>query len=177
MKRLVPFLAAALCGFCLQPVGAQDTPVAKPGSRIRVTAPECQLQEKTAILISLESGRFSATVDNEDVECPVGTLTRLEVSQGERKWWKASLLGLGAGAVVGVVAGSTVYDSKEGSAVAEAAAIAALSAGVGFLAGTIIGVIRGTDDWEEVLLPTVQPSEVLSTGNRLKIGFSIPLGG
>jgi len=140
-----------------------------------VTALECQLQEQTAILISLESQVLSATVDNEDVECPIGALTRLEVSQGERKWWKASLLGLGVGTVVGVVLGSTVYESNEGSAAAEAAAIAALSAGVGFLAGTIIGVIRGKDNWKEVLLPSVQPSALLSTGNRLNIGFSIPL--
>ena len=148
MKSLV--LSLAILTFVpFQVVGAQETPLAGPGSRIRVTAPECQLRKQTAILISLESEIFSATVDDEDVECPVGALTRLEVSQGERKWWKASLLGLGVGAGVGLVAGVVAAGSSDDEmAVFGGLIIAGFSTGVGFVIGTVIGVIRKGDDWK-----------------------------
>ncbi len=79
------------------PIQAQATPQIQPGYRIRVTASECDLRKTEGTLVSLEKGLFTATVGRSKIECPVEALTRLEVSVGERKPWKATLIGLGIG--------------------------------------------------------------------------------
>jgi len=153
-----------------------------PGDRIRVTASECDLRKTIGTLISVEEGVFSATVGDSKIECPVGALTRLEVSVGERKPWKATLVGLGIGIVVGTIGVATILPEGEGfweslefsNALGSATLWAMASITVGTVTGNEIGRKRGTDHWKEVHL-SVQPFVFLSTGNGLTIGFSIPI--
>jgi len=177
MKRA---LGAFLLLFSISasPAQAQGIPGISPGDRVRVTAPECDLKKKKGTFISFDDDLFSATLDDQDIGCPVGALTRLDVSVGERKWWKASMIGLGVGAGVGAI--TAVVFVSQASEYDDMTAVAAivfgmLSVGAGLVTGTIIGVIRGTDNWKEVPLPPFHPSVFSSRGNRLNLGFSIPL--
>jgi hypothetical protein len=50
----------------------------------------------------------------------------------------------------------------------------AASTGAGLVIGTVIGLIRGSEGWEEVPLPPVQPFMEALPDGRLGLGFSIP---
>lgn len=153
--------------------------MARPGDRVRVTAPECELRKQTGVLRSLENYLFSATLGDKDVQCPFEALTRLEVSVGERKWWKTSVIGLGIGLGVGAVGVIAITsDPKPGTDMYGLAAAlwAVASTSAGLLVGTGIGIIRGRDHWEEVPLPLVLPYFGPSLDGRLNFGFSIPPG-
>ena len=67
MKRQA---AVFLTLFAILPTAAQTQtdPSLRSGDRIRVTAPECALQEARGTLISLEDRLFSATLGTGDVE-------------------------------------------------------------------------------------------------------------
>ena len=176
--RIIMCLAMAVSPLQTRAIKAQEVPLIRPGDRVRVTAPECQLREQMATLLSLEKDFFSATVGDTDIQCPVEALTQLERSVGERKWWKASLLGLGVGVGVGAIGVLVItsdpppYDDMYGM-VAFIWAIASTTAAL--LVGTGIGIVRGRDHWKEVPLPLVQPSLFVSRGSRLNLSISIPL--
>ena len=158
--------------------GAQGPVQIFEGDRVRVTAPECQLQKQTATFLSVENGILSATVGENEIQCPAGSLTRLEVSLGDREWYKDSVRGMRYGALLGLVAGVTILAradlDDELSSVDALLAAAGLSA-TGFLVGTGIGALRDPEDWLEAPLPLTRPSVSVAGKGRFRFGFSILL--
>ena len=151
---------------------AQVTSVVAPGDRIRVTAPECLWVKQEATFVSFGENRFSAVVDDKDVSCPASALAALEVAQGERRWWKASLAGMGIGGVAVTLVGAGMEPDY-----ASAAPLAGVILGMpaGFLVGTVVGWARGSVDWQNVPLPTAKTHLMVSTNRTLGFGFSISL--
>lgn len=151
------------------------------GDRVRVTAPECQLEEQTGTLdsFSIEDDLLTVSSEDREIQCPVTALTRFEVSLGEREWWTDSLKGLRYGALAGLAAGVAIFAGdkpEEDAPTAEAfLAVAGLS-GAGFLMGTLIGAVRDPEDWAEVTaFGAVQPWVIPSSRDGLQVGFSVRL--
>jgi len=158
------------------PAQAQDILGISPGDRVRVTAPECDLKNEKGTFISFDADLFSATLDERDIECPVEALTRLEVSVGERKWWKWGLGGFGVGAGAGAATGMVVCAGEDDELCwALSLVLTGITASVGFVSGSVVGLIRGKDKWEEVPLPPVRPYLQGTPDGRFGIGFSIPV--
>jgi hypothetical protein len=171
----------ALVAFLVQAgtSSAQETVGVKPGDRVMVTAPECQLRKQTATLLSLEKDLFSATVGDTDIQCPVEAVTQLEVWKGEEHWWKWVFIGTGVGAGVGAVFGLAWGSQCEFDFLDTCGPgptlFAMASTLTGLLSGLAIGLTSREKSWKEVRLPLVQPSLFVSRGNRLNVGFSIPV--
>ena len=138
---------------------------------MRVTAPDCHLRSQKGTLISIENDLFSATLGDENIECPVEALTRLDVLVGERKWWKAGLVGAGIVAVTGTVVAISVGTPEGDNSLAVLISTSVLTP-VGFLVGSLVR----RDRWGKVPLPLLQPSLRAEADGRLGFGFSIPLG-
>lgn len=167
MRRLIPFLFLLLS---IPLVAKAQVPQVKPGDRIRVTAPECELLRAKGTFIAFDADQFSATMGDGDVHCPVDALTRMEVSMGKR----SILLSAFVGAAIPVLAGFLFESSNDCEGICFLVSVI-YGAPAGFLVGGLSSVIRGRDKWRGARLPYVQPSLSLSTGNRLHLGFSIPL--
>ena len=96
--RSIPFILICIFGGAPTEIAAQG-PLAS-GSRVRVTAPECELRGQEATFRALRAD----TLVLETTECPLASVTRLDVSGGQKSH---ALLGAGigfaAGALVGLV--------------------------------------------------------------------------
>ncbi len=168
MKRTL----GALILLCLMvPIAtqAQGTAQIKPGDRVRVTAPECQLQKQKAALVSVENGILTAISGDETFECPVEALTRLDVLVGERGGRKLAWIG----ALVGAVGGAIMSPACEENAGSCLLALPVAGGAVGFLVGSAVGLIIGEEIWEEVGLPPIRPSFDVSAHGRFGFGLSI----
>jgi len=176
MRRTLCALLVLLAVIPL-PLKAQAKPQVQPGDRVRVTAPRCGLEKTAGRLLSIDGERFSATLGGEDIDCPIQALTRLEVSLGERKPWKPTLVGVAIGVGIGAIGVAAILPSGEETwdDLGPAAMWAMASITVGAVAGNVIGRKWGTDHWEEVLLPLVQPSVLFLRDGRLGFGFSVPI--
>ena len=157
---LVAFLAQAGTS------SAQETFGVKPGDRVRVTAPECQLRKQTATLLSLENDLFFATVGEKEMECPVEALTQLEVWKGEEHWWKWIFVGTGVGAGVGAVFALAMgsqcdFDLLDTCGVAPTLFVMAFST-AGLVSGLAVGLTSREKSWREVPLPPIRPVLFLS---------------
>jgi hypothetical protein len=153
---------------------AQETSLLKPGDRVRVTAPECQVTRQTATIISFEDKVVAAVVGERDVRCPYDAVEEIEISLGRRRWWKCSLIGLGVGVGVGMGSAMIISGSNQGDDMG-LSILAIGSTLAGLLGGTAVGVIRGTEGWKTVPLPPVQPYLVLSPHSGLGFGLSVPV--
>jgi len=158
--------------------GAQERIQIFGGDRVRLTAPDCQLRKQAATFVSLENDLLSATVGGREIRCPFEALTRLEVSLGEREWYKDSVRGMKYGFLLGLVVGVVTLSNAEldedFTAVDAILAVAGLSA-TGFLVGTGIGAMRDPEDWLEAPLPGLRPSLLLPGVGRIHLGLPIPL--
>ena len=153
---------------------AQETPRVGPGDRVRVTAPECELRKSIGTLVALDDHHLSAMVGTTEIECPVEALINFEVSEGRRHWWKAGFVGAGIVAVTGTLLAAAA-DSPEGEAAGYLGLSTIILTPVGFMMGSLVGLIRGTDSWKEVPLPSAQPFFFVSGEGRLSLGIAIPL--
>ena len=82
-------------------MAAQESLPVEPGVRVRVTAAECELRGQVAIFRALRAD----TLVLETTECPLASVTRLDVSGGQKSH---ALLGAGIG-FAAVALGVVVY--------------------------------------------------------------------
>ena len=174
------YLPALIPMFLMLPswAGAQGRVQIFEGDRVRVTAPECQFQKQTATFVSVENDLFSATVGENEIQCPFDDLTRLEVSLGDRKWYEDSVRGMKFGAILGVAAGVAIVataDLEDDLPVVEALLGVVGMGAAGFLIGTGVGAVRDPEDWLEAPLPQLRPSVSVAKNGRFSFGFSMPL--
>jgi hypothetical protein len=179
--RIIMCLAMAVLPLQTSAIKAQEVPLIRPGDRVRVTAPECELEKAEGTLLSIGNDRFSATVGKKDIQCPVQALTQLEVSLGERKWWKATLVGLGIGIGVGAIGVAVIWEDelRKDSWTPNYAPAIMWTMGwitVGAVTGSEIGRRRGRDQWKEIPLPVGRFSMLRTPSRQLCIGLSIPVG-
>lgn len=176
--RYVLWSMMAMATLCPSSAIGQEPPQARPGDRIRVTAPDCGLGRETATLASIEGGVLSATDGGSELCCPLGSVTTLETSTGVRlRGWKPVLIGVGIGA--GIPAAYMVAyfqggNESDGDSAALGAALLMIGGvGIGLIAGAIVGLTH-TEGWQEVPVP-VQPFGFMAADGRAGLGLSLPL--
>jgi len=92
-------LFALICIFCGQTEMAAQEPL-QPGTRVRVTAPDCGLRGQATRLEALRAD----TLVLDTSECPLASVTRLDVSRGRKSnGRKGAGIGFLTGAVTGVL--------------------------------------------------------------------------
>ncbi len=167
--RSIPFVLICIFGGASTEIAAQE-PLAS-GSRVRVTAPGCGLRGQAATFRVLRSD----TLVLETTECPLASVTRLDVSRGQKSNTSLGLfIGFATGAFGAVVycktldvSGCKLFDDDL------TPLVALVSAGVGALVGGIVGHNIKTDLWEEVPLERLSVSLTPQRDGRFALGFSV----
>jgi hypothetical protein len=132
----------------------------QPGTRARVTAPDCGLRRQATTVETVHGDTLvfaSAPSRNSiPINCPMASVARLEVSTGRRpQTVRVAGIGLLAGAAVGVPMGFA-YANDDGCAGLSKWACAPLGAGILGASGALIGALVGSqiqsDHWKEIPL-------------------------
>ena len=143
------------------------------GQRVRVTAPDCGVDNQSLTFEALRSD----TLVLDTMNCPLVSVTRLQVHRGRRSnAAKGALIGLAIGGGGGALVGVIVYSGLRSAGVtsAEGAALGALLLGPpSILAGVIIGALVKTDRWEEVPLDRLSVSLGPQRDGRFDFGASV----
>ncbi len=164
------FVLICIFGGASTEIAAQE--LLASGSRVRVTAPDCALRGQAATFRALRAD----TLVLETTECPLSSVTRLDVSRGERSRWARGLgVGFLGGALIGAAyggthAGTDAWDLPTDVAVGLGAAF--FGAGGG-LVGGIAGYFIKTDRWEEVPLERLSVSLAPQRDGGFALGFSV----
>ena len=153
----IPLLAVRLSGLVAvfrSPAAAQDVPPVTRGMRVRVWAPQLPDEKQAGTLVDLRGDTLFLQAEHDTVGIPRASLTRLEISRGQRlHTGEGALLGFtigaGAGALVGLVAANG-QNCDGGCGGLGALLIGGIGAGAGLIIGTVVGGNMKTDCWEEV---------------------------
>ena len=154
-----------------------------PGARVRVKAASLGPTSRTARVVAASVDTIVLRPDGAsgfDVTVPRGEITQLDVSVGRRtRKARFALIGLGAGSVVGGIAGAASYSDpcKTEAAIcagffyetrgSDAFAGAVAGALLGAVAGAIAGQLSPTDQWKQHSLGTHGSSlRILPAPNR-----------
>ncbi len=191
--RIVPLVVALVLTASVDLAAQQESTVA-PGSRIRVSAPTVSSRPIVGEVVAVHSDTLvidaSAWVRGrtqwerlEEAEIPLGSLTRLEVSQGKKSnVGKGALIGGLVGAGVGLALGlAASAEDSEGFApvgpegAGDVLGVSAIMGGLGAGIGALIGAISPGERWKEVPLDRLRidvtpvASGALGMGVRLGI--------
>ncbi len=171
----VTFVLICMFGGAPTEIAAKE-PLAS-GSRVRVTAPDCALREQAATLQALRAD----TLVLETTECPLASVTRLEVSQGR----KTNVgLGIFLGSAAGAL-GAAVYCSRDANEFSDEGKCEGLGTAdytwpiiftvgiIGGVVGGIIGYEIKTERWEEIPLDQLRVSLAPQGDGGFALGFSV----
>lgn len=172
-------------GTALQPPSAAPTArrvLLQPRTRVRVTV-EFQVyvgtvlrQDPTDLELAVpgDSGRL------ERVTLPTPVIRRVEVSRpGPSRAAEGTVIGLAAGAATGVLTGALVYLARGLSCLdptpcnrnSPVAAAALIGAGVGGVAGLVIGANTHAEEWEEVPWRSASAPLLPGRDGRFELGL------
>ena len=148
------------------------------GSRVRVTAPECELRGQEATFRALRAD----TLILETTECPLASVTHLDVSRGQKSHARlGTVIGFLTGALSGAVIGFSLGDDRPlfgeepfpFSAENKAAIGFLLGGGGGAIIGWQIGKAVHGEQWEEVPLERLRVSLAPQRDGGFALGFSV----
>ena len=171
-------LALALAVAPLDAVMAQDALTVQVGTRVRVTAPELDLERYDGILDAVRGDTLTVGT----VHVPLTSVTRLDVHRGRAGNWRKSakigaLVGLPAGLALGVVVLKSFLRFGDGSECDGDPCWLLVPSGAvaGGLAGALVGGAVGalTDRWEEVPLERLSVSLTPRRDGGFALGFSV----
>ncbi len=163
---LIYILAGAPTGIAAQEPSSFDARV-----RVRVTALDCGLREQATGFQALREGMLVLDA----TECPLASVTRLEVSRGQK-----SNAGLGASIGFGAGALGTVFYCKAldqfGCRLFDddlTLPVALIVGAIGAIAGGITGNLIKSERWEEVSLERVSVSLAPQRDGRFGLGLTV----
>ena len=175
--RSIPFVLICIFGGAPTEIAAQE-PLAS-GARVRVTAPDCALRGQAATFRAIRAD----TLVLETTECPLASVTRLDMSRGQKSHARGAVVGFLTGALAGAVIGFSLGDdppflSREGepfpfSAGNKAAIGFLLGGGVGAIIGAQIGKAVHGEQWEEIPLERLRVSLTPQLDGGFALGFSV----
>ena len=168
--RSILFVLICIFGGAPTEMAAQESLPVEPGVRVRVTAPECELRGQAATFRALRAD----TLVLGTTECPLASVTRLEVSRQKSMAVLGVLVGAGAGALGALalcLAKDCVYEHFNGGRNDFSNELPLILGVVGGVAGFFVGRNIKTDRWEEVSLEQLRVSPQPDGGFAL--GFSV----
>ncbi len=174
--RHATILVAILAFVPLVSATAQDSLPVRAGDRVRVTAPDLGIRKQAGRFAALRADTLVVAVADSTMTLPVASMTRLEVSRGQK-----SRAGQGAG--IGLLGGGLLgflisRNCTEGTGFIDTrrACIQISTVGgavVGTLLGLAVGAVIMTDRWQEVPLDRVRVSFGPQRDGRLGVGASV----
>jgi hypothetical protein len=146
-----------------------------PGQRLRLTAPTLGAHDQQFRYVGVRRDTLLLTGDTA-VACPFSDLTRLEILQGQRSYkWPGAVLGLAAGALIGVGLGYA-FTADDDWGIARHNAVLGGGIGLGIVGagvGALVGQSIKTDAWKEVPLDRLRVSAFPLRGGRFALGMSV----
>ncbi len=156
MKRSLGILALAAL---LPAVAWGQSATLAPGARIRVTAPNDNLKRHVSTVTEVRGDSIVMSSSTGSRTVALSNVTALDVSTGKRRnVGRYALIGLGAGALLGVAAFSEAKGDCDDDLgfcpipLSDEQVVAAggfLAATAGLLAGAVVGALHQTDRWEK----------------------------
>ncbi len=175
MRSIVAIIVSVPLLTPVASLSAQASLPVQPGTRVRITAPDCGLEKRAATFEALRNGRLALGA----TDCPLTSVTRLELHTGRSVRATRALGFPVVGLLVGGVAGGLVGYSTcapcdyelEGLAPAVGAV---LGGGVGFLAGLVVGLLP-RDRWQTVPLEPLPVIPIVTNRGQLALTVSLQL--
>lgn len=172
MKSVLGFLVVLL----FFPAVADSQPAGlTAGARVRVTSPRHDLDRYVGTIVELHGDSVAVAGRQGTRRIAFDDVTALEVSTGTRtQVVRSGLIGLGAGAIVGVVVGLATYEEPDfvfGSPASLSAFTGLLFGSVGMVAGGVVGAVQRTDRWERRNFP-VKAAIGASRSGGVSLSFS-----
>ncbi len=146
--------------------GVAQPAIIRPGVHVRIDAPGVTVAPTEAFILSMTPDSITIGDDKlAPLAVPRVAIKSLELGSGKDHWRgtaKGTLIGMGWGAGLGVIAAFTGEDcygagaarSCNGLTGREKVAAVGLVSYVGAFYGAIIGAIVGSERWDKVELPT-----------------------
>jgi len=160
------------------PVQGQSAPLSA-GARVRLTSPADKMDKHVTTVTELRGDSIVVAGRSGSRTIAMRNVTSLDVSAGTRnRVVRNGLIGLGAGALIGGVAGAATYEECSDQIFCIAPldrgqstlAGAAVFGAAGLVVGAVIGVFDKTDRWERRELPlAVSISPTMAGGATVKI--------
>lgn len=195
VPRIAPLVAALVLTPSFNLLAQQKEAVVDPGDRVRVAAPELFRGREVGSVVNLTLDTliinfksllivspFTEVPDAKAgslLSLPIGSVTSLEVSRGQKSnFGRGLLLGFaipaGLGAILGAVEGSDscLFD-PDPCPVSLAAAGAVILKVPGALVGGVIGALSTTDRWETVQLDRLRVGTLSRVTAVLRSGYPL----
>lgn len=179
--KIVLSLLLLLSGPSVASLAAQRLPDVEPGTRVRLTAPELRKEQVTGDVLFMNSDTLVIELRNgENVEVPVASVERLEISRGP-EYGKGLLRGAKYGALTGVGVGAlfflegVVFDDDGGFYLIAVPFLTGVAAVSGALVGGLVGTIFPPETWEEIpLSPRPEVTAVPGGGIGISVRIALP---
>ena len=169
-------LALALAVAPLDGVMAQDALAVQVGTRVRVTAPELDLERYDGTLVAVRGDTLTVGT----VHVPLTSVTRLDVHRGRTgNWRKGAINGALVGGSTGLVFGVLFWQicsslAGDGDACWPFVPFSAVVVGLpGGLVGAAVGILIKTDRWEEIPLERLHVNLAPQRDGGFALGFSV----
>ena len=168
--RSITFVLICILGGAPTEIAAQEPLVLEPGVLVRVTALDCGLRGRAATF----RGFRADTLILGTTECPLASVTRLDVSRGQKSHvFVGFLVGAGAG-LVGSLAVCNFTDTcqvfSDNDVRGDVVTVSGLMGGA---LGGITGYLVKSDRWEEVPLERLRVSLAPQRDGGFALGFSV----
>ena len=168
--RFIPFVLICIFAGAPTKIASQEPLVFEPGVRLRVTGLDCGLRGRVTEFRALRAD----TLVLETTQCPLASVTRLDVIRGQPHAKLGAGIGFAAGFVGAIVycktvdvSGCVLFDDDL------TPAVALIFGGLGGLVGGITGYFIKTDRWEQVPLERLRVSLIPQPDGRFALGFSV----
>ncbi len=175
--RTAGWLMLAVIGLCRNTaVEAQDSRAIKVGVRVRITAPDVDIDKYDGTVAAVRGDTLTVGT----VQVPLASVTRLDVHQGRKgNVGKGAMIGTLVGVPTGLALGvfyqqACSNTSDIGQTCLGLVPIGAVAVGLaGALVGGTIGALIKTDRWEEVPLDRLRVSFAPQRDGRFALGLSV----
>ena len=168
--RSLGFVLFCIFGGAASESAAQEPLPVEPGVRVRVTAPDCGLRSEATDFRAFRAD----TLVLETTECALASVTRLDVSRGQKS---NAVVGFFVGAGLGLVGSLAVCNFTDTCQVFSdndvRGDVVAVTAAMGAGVGAIVGYFIKTDSWEEVPLERLRVGLTPQRDGRFALGFSV----
>ena len=172
--RTVISLTAGLLLVSLASLSAQQAPPVEVGSRVRVTAPGLGIYRQVATLEAWRGDTLVLAAER-TMNCPLASVTRLEVSRGrEQSTGTAALVGFLVGSGVGAGLGLVLCLQAPwgGGCGGGVAVVAAIFGGVGAGLG-VLSTAHVRERWEEISVGRVRVAPVATSDGRFGVAAAV----
>ena len=172
--RMRSLLAIGLTAAPLTAIASQESPVVKPGDRVRIMAPSVSRAPFAGTLVTLQTDSLVVQGGANTWRLSLASVERVELSRGRKS---NVLLGAGIGLLVGAGIGAMIGSGCDTELFATKGECIALGAGVfggaGALVGAISGALTRTERWAEVPLDDLRISIMPRRGGRVQFMASL----